>query len=259
LTLFEHVFDDGGVTAPVVQRRRHPDGRLADLGVVSGSALGQVWGSRPTGPQLPVVPALEPLLPQGLRRGSTISVEGSVSLLLALLSAASADGAWCVLVDLPPISAEAARDHGIDLARLPLVPATGSNWTAVVGALLDAFDIVVARPPARLTDTDLRRLAARTRQRGTVLMPFLAGSASATGAARWPLADLRLSVEPGPWSGIGDGYGRLKARQVTVRVGGRRAAGRGRTAQLWLPSSNGSIEPYPAAGLAPVVELSRAR
>ena len=61
------------------------------------------------------------LLPGGLRRGSTLSVSGSVSLLLALLGAGSAAGAWCALVGLPPISAEAAAEQGIDLARLAIV------------------------------------------------------------------------------------------------------------------------------------------
>jgi hypothetical protein len=99
-----------------------------------------------------VHPALHELLPGGLRRGSTVSVSGSLSLLLALLAEASAEGAWCVLVDLPLGSAtrlgtEAARDFGIDLSRLPVVPAAGESWTNVVGALLDAFDIVAARAP----------------------------------------------------------------------------------------------------------------
>jgi hypothetical protein len=56
-------------------------------------------------------PALESLPPGGLRRGSTVSISGSVSLLLALLGAASARGAWCALVDFPRISAEAAREY----------------------------------------------------------------------------------------------------------------------------------------------------
>ena len=59
-------------------------------------------------PRCRSTPALAPLLPDGLRRGSTVSVTGSISLLLALLGAASADGAWCALVGFPRISAEAA-------------------------------------------------------------------------------------------------------------------------------------------------------
>ncbi len=64
-------------------------------------------------PPLPVDPALAPILPHGLRRGSTVAVTGSVSLVLALLGAASADGAWCALVGFPHISAEAAYEYGV--------------------------------------------------------------------------------------------------------------------------------------------------
>ena len=196
-------------------------------------------------PSLPVLSELHELLPGGLRRGSTVSVTGSLSLLLALLAEASAEGAWCVLVDLPVgsttrIGAEAARDFGIDLSRLPVVPAAGENWTNVVGALLDAFDIVAARAPARLADGDLRRLAARARSRDSVLLPFVAGS-------RWPTADLRLTAEPGEWVGIGDGHGRLARRRMRVSVEGRGQAVRSREVTLWLPGGRGGVEPYEVA------------
>src|SRR5438445_11858391 len=81
---------------------------------------------RRAAPPLPVSPALATILPDGLRRGSTVSVTGSVSLLLALLGAASADGAWCALVGFPFISAEAAAEYGIDLSRLAIVPPSGA-------------------------------------------------------------------------------------------------------------------------------------
>src|SRR5581483_11972966 len=118
-------------------------------------------------------PALTSLLPDGLRRGSTVSVGGSVSLLLALLGTASADGAWCALVGFPPISAEAAREYGLDLGRLALVPVPGTGWTTAVGALLDAVDIVAARPPRTLAPGDVRRLAARARGKDAVLVPYV--------------------------------------------------------------------------------------
>ena len=214
-------------------------------------------------PALPVLPALGELLPDGLRRGSTVSVSGSMSLLLALLAAASADGAWCVLVDLPfgggssgsgraQLSAEAAQDFGIDLTRLPLVPSAGKSWTTVVGALLDAFDVVAARPPARLPDGDLRRLAARARSRQSVLVPVLAVG------ARWPTADLRLTAEPGGWVGIGEGYGRLSRRQVRVVVDGRGQSARSRSTTMWLPDSRGGVA-SDVEPIAPVVELSEVR
>jgi hypothetical protein len=207
---------------------------------------------RATAPVLPVSPALAPVLPDGLRRGSTVAVSGSVSLLLALLAAASADGAWCAMVGMPPISAEAARDFGIELSRLPLVPAPGPSWVVVVGALLDAVDVVVARAPTRLADGDIRRLAARARSRGAVFVPFL------TGAAQWPHADVRLSVEGGSWSGIGLGYGRLRQRQVTVRAQGRGQAARDRSTALWLPTAAGGIEPYVTQPLASIVPIDSA-
>jgi hypothetical protein len=202
-----------------------------------------------TAPPLPVAPALRSLLPGGLRRGSTVSVSGSVSLLLALVGAASSDGAWCALVGFPRISAEAAREYGVDLARLALVPAPGEGWTTAVGALLDAVDIVAARPPRGrgLAPADIRRLAARARSKDAVLVPYVAEAA-------WPGADVRLHAHDGSWSGIGDGTGRLRARQVEVSVAGRGSAARPATASLWLPADGGGIEP--STPLAPVIELA---
>lgn len=200
-------------------------------------------------PPLPVAAGLETLLPGGLRRGSTVCVTGSVSLLLALLGAASADGAWCALVGFPRLSAEAAREYGIELRRLALVPAPGAVWQTAVGALLDAVDIVAARPPANaaLPPGDVRRLAARARSKDAVLMPYVPDGA-------WPGADIRLAVRGGTWAGIGAGTGRLRAREVEVTAAGRGAAARGTTAHLWLPADGGGLEPV--APLAPVIDLA---
>ncbi|HZZ96547.1 MAG TPA: hypothetical protein VFE19_06020 [Jatrophihabitantaceae bacterium] len=194
-------------------------------------------------PPLPVAAALSEVLPNGLRRGSTVAISGSVSLLLATIGAASSAGAWCALVGFPRISAEAAAEYGIDLSRLAVIPASGSGWTTAVGALLDALDIVAARPP-RLVPGDVRRLAARARTREAVLMPF----------GEWPGADVRLHATPGQWSGIDNGSGRLRARQVQVRAEGRGQAARPRTATLWLPASGGGVQP--AQPVAPVIELA---
>ncbi|HZY74996.1 MAG TPA: hypothetical protein VFE40_01670, partial [Jatrophihabitantaceae bacterium] len=207
---------------------RKPTGEVAvDLG-------------RRAAPPLPVDPALSAILPHGLRRGSTVAVSGSVSLLLALLGTASADGAWCALVGFPHISAEAAGEYGIELSRLAVVPAVGQHqqhWTTAVGALVDAVDIVAARPPARLAPGEIRRLAARARTRDAVLIPFLPrhGAGHAADGSDWPNADIRLSAAPGPWTGIGSGHGRLRARRVEVTAAGRGQAARPRTAELWLP------------------------
>jgi hypothetical protein len=235
LTIVERSFEDSAVLDVAIRRS---DGTTAvDLGCR-------------VAPPLPVDPALSSVLPSGLRRGSTLSVTGSISLLLALLGTASADGAWCALVGLPWISAEAAAEYGLDLARLAVVPTPGARWTTVVGALLDAVDVVAARPPrarngpSACSPADVRRLAARARTRDTVLVAF----------GEWPGADVRLQAEAGHWAGIGTGTGRLRARRVQVSVQGRGQAARPRSASLWLPAAGGGIAT--SEPLAPVVELA---
>jgi hypothetical protein len=190
---------------------------------------------------LPVVPALRPLLPgRGLRRGTTVTVSRSAALALALVAGASAAGSWVAAVGLPDLGIVAAAETGIALERLALVPAPGSRaWPAVVAALLDAVDLVLVRAPARLPAAQARRLAARARERGAVLVPLGA----------WPEpADLRLVVTASAWSGLGQGHGSLQARRVEVLVAGRGAASRERRALLWLPSPDGAIAPVAAPG-----------
>jgi hypothetical protein len=208
------------------------DGIMLDVAIRTLDGTTAVDLGRRGAPPLPVHPALSTVLPAGLRRGSTVAVSGSISLLLALLGAASADGAWCALVGFPKISAEAAAEYGVDLSRLAVVPSPGASWTTAVGALIDAVDVVAARPP-RLVPGDVRRLAARARTRESVLMPF----------GEWPGADVRLEAGAVRWSGIGDGTGRLRARRIEVRADGRGSAARLRRATLWLPAAGGGVEP----------------
>ncbi len=200
-------------------------------------------------PALPVAGPLRGVLPDGLRRGSTVAVTRSMSLLLALLGAPSRAGAWCALVGMPPLSAEAAAENGIELARLALVPAPGSGWLTAVSALLDAMDVVAVRPPASVSDGDIRRLSARARTRGSILMPYLGRSGA---GQHWPRADVNLDLEVARWTGLGAGHGRLHARQVTVRASGRGSAARPRTTTCWLPSTSGGIADL---GPAPTVAL----
>src|SRR6266540_4078191 len=128
---------------------------------------------------------------------------------LALVAGASAAGSWVVAVGLPDLGVVAAAEAGIVLERLALVPRAGAAaWGAVVAALLDAIDIVLVRPPARLSAAVARRLAARARERRSVLLLVGAG---------WPIPpDLRLAVTASQWEGLGQGDGRLEARKVEV-------------------------------------------
>jgi hypothetical protein len=191
---------------------------------------------------LPVLPALAGLFPEGgLRRGSVVSVAGATSLALALLASPSAAGSWCAAVGLSSLGLVAAAELGVALERFPLVasPPPGVGWPTVVAAVLDAMDVVLAWPPPSVRAADARRLTARARERGSVLMLGLGG-----GVARaWPEGiDVRLAVSRARWEGLGQGHGRLAGRRVDVVVTGRRSAGRERHASLWLPAPGGGVE-----------------
>ncbi|GGL96604.1 MULTISPECIES: hypothetical protein [Micromonospora] len=203
---------------------------LAGL-VAPASAPGPTGGHR----MLPVAPELTGLLPhRGLRRGSTVAVatghprhSGGTSLLLALLAEASRTGSWCAVVGVPGLAAGAAAEAGVVLDRLALVPDPGPDWATVVAALIDGVDLVVTMAPETVAPSAAHRLAARARQRGSVLVPY----------GRWTGADVTLQVVRGVWEGLGAGRGRLRRREVTVSARGRGAAARPKEIRLWLPGA----------------------
>jgi hypothetical protein len=198
--------------------------------------------------RLPLLPALEPLVPgAGLRRGSTLAVDGpaATSLALATAAAASQDGAWVAAVGFPSLGLLAAAELGVALERFVLVAAPDTApgpdnetvaWSSAIAALVDAFEVVLVHAAHPVRARDARRLAARTRERGAVLVQV--------GSQTWPeRADVTLEVTDASWEGLGEGHGHLRARQVTVVGGGRREAARPRRVQLWLPSIDGAVEP----------------
>jgi hypothetical protein len=198
---------------------------------------------------LPLSEALHPLVPGGaLQRGTTVGITGpgATTLGLALGVAASAAGSWVAVAGVPALGLAAAGELGIALERLLVVAdAPPDSWATVVAALLDAVDLVLVRPPARLGGADARRLQARARERGAVLC--------AVGGA-WPQApDVRLAVTGATWAGpTGAGSGRLEARRVEVVGSGRGAAARERRVALWLPGPDGRV----AAVAAPATPVA---
>ncbi|MGH9276993.1 MAG: hypothetical protein ACRD12_02635 [Acidimicrobiales bacterium] len=188
---------------------------------------------------LPVLEPLAPLLPGGgLQRGWVVSVTGSTSLALAVLAGASAAGSWCAAVGMPSLGLAAAAEVGVVLERFPLVaaPSDPKEWAWAVATMLDAVDVVLARAPARLADAQARRLAAKARERSTVLLVV---------GGPWPGADVRLTAGDARWEGVGDGHGRLRARRIEVTAGGRGAAARERRVSLWLPGPDGGVLSVP--------------
>jgi hypothetical protein len=198
---------------------------------------------------LAVDPGLADLFPdQGLRRGTVLGVSGAggaISLLLAVVSRALTEGSWAAVVGAPALGVEAAAGFGVRLDHLALIPDPGAHWTDVVGALLDALDLVVVSPPGRCRPADARRLAARTRDRHGVLVVVEQLSVGRMGRVeRWPESvDLQLEAGAATWHGLDRGDGTLGGREVTVRSFGRRSGGRERSKRLWLPAGDGAFSP----------------
>ena len=220
------------------ERGRNPDALASTPGSPAWRAA--VERTRPVSRAdercLPVIERLEPLLGgAGLQRGSVVSMvgepgAGATSLALSLVAGPSAAGSWVAAVGMPWLGLRAAAEAGVNLGRLALVPAPEpAAWAGVVAALVDAFDVVLLRPERRARPADARRLAARARERGAVLV--LLGP-----TGRWHEGpDLVLRVAAARWEGLGDGHGHLRRRRVRVEATGRRRAARPRTADLDLP------------------------
>jgi hypothetical protein len=121
---------------------------------------------------LPVLPALRELLPRGgLARGSVVATPEFGLLCLALVSGASADGAWCGIAGIPEAGMLAAAGLGLDPGRILLVPDPGPPWPQVVASLLDGCELVMLRPPARAPAQARQRLEATLRRgRGVLLV-----------------------------------------------------------------------------------------
>jgi len=190
---------------------------------------------------LPLLPDLIPLLPGGgLPRGAVITVStgegsGAGTLAFALLAAASAAGSWCAAVGTGDPGILAIAELGVDLDHLALVPWPGAAWPEVAAILIDDMDVVLVCPPGRVRPGVARRLAARARQKRTVVV--VRG-----GRGTWPEGpDVQLTVEGGTWEGMDRGHGHLEGRHVEVVTTGRRSAVRGMRTGLWLPGSPGAV------------------
>lgn len=194
------------------------------------------------------VPApLAPAFPLGgIPRGATVATGGpaSTSLALALAGPATTSGAWLAVVGLPEVGLLAASELGVALERTLLVADPGpAGWAVTVAALLDAVEVVLVRPVQAVSAGTQRRLVARARERGSILVQ--AGGRPGVWAAA---PDLVATTTSARWEGLAAGHGRLRARRVTVAVAGRRAADRPRRVDLWLPGPDGGV-----VAAAPVV------
>ncbi|MEM9202849.1 MAG: hypothetical protein AAGC53_14380 [Actinomycetota bacterium] len=207
--------------------------RRADLRLVGDRVTPMALAREQT---MPVLGPLVSLFPEGaLRRGSVVGVRGSGATALALAVAAgpSASGAWTAVVGDPDLGLAAVGELGVALERLLVVRPEPDTWSSALAALIGSVDVVVVAPRHRVREADARRMAARLRERGSVLIHV---------GDRWPVgADVQLDVAAGEWAGLGDGHGVLTARRLRIEGGGRGSASRPRSLEVLVPGPGGAI------------------
>jgi hypothetical protein len=90
------------------------------------------------------------------------------------------------------------------IRRVPL-----DRWPTVVAALLDGMSLVVTDVPRAVRLGDARRLGARARERGAVLVP----------TSCWPGgSSVRITARGGSWNGLTAGGGVLARRERVVEI-----------------------------------------
>lgn len=204
---------------------------------------------------IPLSPPLSTLTPHGgLVRGSTVAATGSgaaTSLALALCAESTKAGGWLGIVGADELGLSAAQDLGVHMERVVTVKLdttrrgerTERRHAEVISALMDALDLILVGPSVRLTAPLTRRLTARARERGAVLIRLWPTTHPDVGRrpleSAWdPAPTLRLAVEGAEWSGIGDGHGYAVERTVLVTPLPRRQR---QTVRLWLPDKDGQV------------------
>ncbi|MGM1028662.1 MAG: hypothetical protein ACQEWM_02180 [Actinomycetota bacterium] len=142
-----------------------------------------------------------------LRSGAAHSIE-SRGVALACLGAAMPRGAWGAIVGMPDLGIEAARDLGVPMDRVALVPHPGRSWLDVVASLAEAMPVVLAVSPGRVSPTEAARLAARLRQASSTLLV----------EGPWPNAATVVRQVRADWQGLADGDGRIAAGSLVVET-----------------------------------------
>lgn len=215
---------------------------------------------------VPVAPEVLALtLHGGLPRGGRVSLTGGtggVSLALALVAEPMRQGSWAAVVGAPWLGMAALAEWGIPREQvlvvdhpersLPLdsnaADSGPDQWGSVMASLVDGCDVVIFAG-RQVGGREARRLSARAREKGTVLVQLGTDAIGHYGTS-WPeTADLALSVTSSTWEGLGAGHGYVRRRRISVEVAGRR--GGRRTVQLWFPDHDGQIRPVELAVSSP--------
>lgn len=170
--------------------------------------------------------------------GTASVIQGSTSLLLALLAQSQRSSDWVAVVGAPSLGYLAAAQAGIGLERLAVIPHAGEDPAGVVAALLDGMRYVVVGPAVALSASERRRLLARARERGTGLIS----------TRTWEQAAVRLDVDGHRWSGVDHGSSYLRRCELEVT---RTLRGNTDRWTVTLPSPGSALGPGQAGEARP--------
>lgn len=179
-----------------------------------------------------VTDQVRPLLPDsGLVRGRIVACRGdaAISLALSLAARATQHGSWLGVVGVNHLGISSAVEHGVALERMVFVhpPENSRDWSTTVAAAIDGFDLLIVAVPNNLSVSDARRVQARLQSRRAVMIIVDVATFSPQSFSndKHPFhADLILDSKTKSWSGIENGAGYLKNRQVSIKVSGRRVS-----------------------------------
>lgn len=202
---------------------------------------------------IPVDEPLGSMLPDGgLQRGRVVGCDGpaAVSLACGIAAGAIRAGSWLLLLGTSMVGLEALDELGVPLHRVVSVDAGPATWAERLVAAVDGFELILTAPPHGAERVE-RKVRQRVQARGAVVL-------SITGASGRIGCDLTLTSGAPRWVGIGQGHGRLVARQVEVVVAGRRVP-RPVRRTIWLPGPDGRMQavadPVADPGTEPTVPV----
>jgi len=154
----------------------------------------------------PMDSALVSLFPKGgLCKGSSYSLDSSASLLWSLVAESTKQGIWCAIIGIPDLGIGIAKEVGVNINRVVLIPSPGPKWMAVLGDLIETVGICVLGSFSAPGATQLSTLHSRLRNHKTSLLV----------RATWPNSKTSFAVTH-QWSGVRSGEGLLQTHHLHI-------------------------------------------
>ncbi|MDY3126505.1 MAG: hypothetical protein SOW59_00025 [Corynebacterium sp.] len=144
----------------------------------------------------------------GLMRQSAISVTDCPAVIVELMAQVTKSGNSVAVVGWPELLFGGLIEHG-DVSRVIAIPEPGADPWSVVSVLVEGLDVVIYHGlPVDLSPTRARPIWARIRSGNAAVI---------TVGARLPGTDTHLEAAVQNYHGIGEGSGRIRGFDVSLR------------------------------------------